>query len=207
MVTRWESSDITDLHGALVAFSWSSRLIWSSPWLTSVSLVVCPCDYPGHSQLEDSQHHSFLFNQGTCSGTHSSPPAFVTTASLFPSLCKHHLETIQYPKVRWLLADPQETHVSYTLWTIEWQKYWCSSVSCLGPLDNCPTGHIDTEEIRKLDSKTHLSEKWDTILSSFWVTILVSNYLALQTCHSRYLNYKILQIDWVSTETGAVWLD
>ena len=25
MVTRWESSDITDLHGAVVAFSWSRR--------------------------------------------------------------------------------------------------------------------------------------------------------------------------------------
>ena len=75
-------------------------------------LRAYPGDFPGHSQVGDPQIHSFLFNRGECSGTHSSPPAVVTRASLFPSLCKHHLEKIKQPTVSCLLADPQETHVS-----------------------------------------------------------------------------------------------
>ena len=167
MVTRWGSSDITDLHGALVAFSWSRQTdlkfsLTDKCFSCGISLWFFQDFQVGYHQIL-----SFLFNQGKYSGTHSSPPAVVTAASLFPSLCKHHLEKIKRPTVSCLLADPQETHVSYTLWTIEWQKYWCASVPCLGPLDNCPTGHIHTKDIRKLDSKTYLSEKWDTTLSSF----------------------------------------
>ena len=78
-------------HGA------DTWLTWNSPWLTNVSLVGHPCDFPGHSQVGDIRLHLFFLNQGKCSGPHSSPPAVVTTASLFPSLCKHHVEKISSP--------------------------------------------------------------------------------------------------------------
>ena len=65
MVMRWESSDITDLHGAVVAFSWSRRTDQKFP-LTDKSF---PCDFLGHSQVGGPQIHSFPFNQGKCSGT------------------------------------------------------------------------------------------------------------------------------------------
>ena len=118
----------------LVQTDWSEILPDWQVFLLWDLLVIFQDFQVGYHQLL-----SFLFNQGNCSGTHSSPPAVVTAASLFPSLCKHHLEKIKWPTVSCLLADPQETHVSYTLWTIEWQKYWCASVPCLGALDNCPT--------------------------------------------------------------------
>ena len=69
MVTRWESSDITDLHGALVAFSWSRRTDLKCPLTNKYFSWGVSGDFPGHSQVGDPQIHGFLFNQGKCSGT------------------------------------------------------------------------------------------------------------------------------------------
>ena len=63
-------------------FGGQEGLTWNSPWLTNVSLVGHPCDFPGHSQVGDIRLHLFFLNQGKCSGPHSSPPAVVTTACL-----------------------------------------------------------------------------------------------------------------------------
>ena len=69
MVMRWESSDITDLHGALVAFSWSRRTDLKCPLTNKYFSWGVSGDFPGHSQVGDPQIHGFLFNQGKCSGT------------------------------------------------------------------------------------------------------------------------------------------
>ena len=72
-------------------------------------LRAYPGDFPGHSQVGDPQIHSFLFNQGKCSGTHSSPPA---EPLCFPHSASTIWRILSSPPVSCLLAHPQETHVS-----------------------------------------------------------------------------------------------
>ena len=72
-------------------------------------LRAYPGDFPGHSQVGNTQIHSFLFNQGKCSGTHSSPPA---EPLCFPHSASTIWRILSSPPVSCLLAHPQETHVS-----------------------------------------------------------------------------------------------
>ena len=118
-----ESSDITDLHAAVVTLSWPRWTNLKFPLTDKYFPWGVLCDFPWHSQVGDSQHHGFLFNQGKCSGTHSLPPAVVTTASLFSSTCKHHLEKIKQPTGPPCIIDTLNN------WMTE---YWCASVHHCG---------------------------------------------------------------------------
>ena len=83
-------------HHWLSCCSCSLLLVWAdwsevpSDWqvflLWGVLVIIQDMHKLGIPKAIDS------FFQGKCSGTHSSPPAVVSTASLFPSLWKHHIE-------------------------------------------------------------------------------------------------------------------
>ena len=97
MVRRWESSDITDLHGSVVAYSWSRR--------TDLKFLLTSKYFPCGIPLWFSRFHklgipnlivSFLIRGNvlepqlpTCSILHSLSISLTS---------KHHLEKIKHPQ-------------------------------------------------------------------------------------------------------------
>ena len=142
------------------------RLIWNSPWLTSVSLVGNPCDLPGHSEVGDPQIHSFLFNQGKCSATTAphlqyspQPPCFPHSAS---TIWKKLSSPSQLP-INWPTGTPCIINTLIN-WMAEILVCIWSPPEASGQLSNWSRRHwVD----QKAGFKNTFIWKWDTILSSF----------------------------------------